>query len=104
MSTEIKTIHQAIVAVKEYGLNLQDVPESLRTARVCWAAVREDGRAFGYVPLNRRTPALNKFSARRIRDAEDEAEYEISRAQWLTDKKVQDDISMAERNAANAEW
>ncbi len=47
---EIKTMEEAMGAVKHDGMVLQHVPESLKTKELCMTAVKTSGRALHHVP------------------------------------------------------
>ena len=62
---EITNEEEALAAVREHGAALVAVPENLKTAEVCMAAVKKNSEALRFVPKE-----LRKEVRRRVKRGE----------------------------------
>jgi hypothetical protein len=74
----ITTIEEALAAVKEDGMALENVPEQYKTAEVCLEAVKSNGAALQYVPwgqLNLTVPAMEEICLEAVMNYNNALEY-----------------------------
>ena len=92
---KITTIEGALKAVKKDGRALENVPENLKTAEVCLAALNASyfaATAFYYVPEKIKTAEIYYEAAKNYRDYGRDRYREARDWTYIVPKEMQDEV------------